>query len=90
MEAAADSVTPSGSPARLLTVGIPVFNGKALLRSCLESVLCSSLPRDRFEIIVADDGSSEPETLSILRELETSLATYPGFFRVLSLGSTLR
>lgn len=70
---------------RFVTVGIPVFNGKALLRSCLQSVLGSSLPRQRYEIVVADDGSWEPETLAILAELTERLAGEPGFFRVLSL-----
>ena len=71
---------------RLLTVGIPVFNGRSLLRNCLQSVINSTLSRDRFEIVVADDGSSEPETLAILGEFEKSLAAEPGFFRVISLG----
>jgi glycosyltransferase involved in cell wall biosynthesis len=72
---------------RLFTVGIPVFNGKGLLRNCLDSVINSTLPRHRFEIIIADDGSSEPETLAILQEFELSLAADPGFFRVISLGA---
>ena len=74
-------------PDKLFTVGIPVFNGRSLLRSCLQSVISSTLPRDRFEIVIADDGSSEPETLEILREIEQSLAAEPGFFRVISLGT---
>ena len=81
---AATHPQPSG---RLFTVGIPVFNGKSLLRNCLQSVINSTLPRDRFEIVIADDGSSEPETLAILGEFEKSLAADPGFFRVISLGS---
>jgi len=71
--------------ARLITVGIPVFNGKSLLRNCLQSVINSTLPRDRFEIVIADDGSSEPDTLTILAEFEKSLAADSGFFRVISL-----
>jgi predicted O-methyltransferase YrrM len=81
---AATRAQPSG---RLFTVGIPVFNGKSLLRNCLQSVINSTLPRDRFEIVIADDGSSEPETLAILGEFEKSLAADPGFFRVISLGT---
>ena len=68
---------------RLFTVGIPVFNGKALLRSCLRSVVDGTFPHERYEVLVADDGSTEPETLAILAELEQSLAGEPGFFRVL-------
>jgi glycosyltransferase involved in cell wall biosynthesis len=75
------------SSGRLFTVGIPVFNGRSLLRKCLQSVIDSTFPRHRFEIVVADDGSTEPETLAILAEFETSLSADPGFFRVVSLGS---
>jgi glycosyltransferase involved in cell wall biosynthesis/predicted O-methyltransferase YrrM len=81
---AATRPQPSG---RLFTVGIPVFNGKSLFRNCLQSVINSTLPRHRFEIVVADDGSTEPETLAILGEFEKSLAADPGFFRVISLGT---
>ena len=81
---AATHPQPSG---KLFTVGIPVFNGKSLLRNCLQSVINSTLPRDRFEIVIADDGSSEPETLAILKEYENSLAADRGFFRVISLGT---
>lgn len=79
-----DGASRPRSSGRLLTVGIPVFNGKALLRRCLESVVSSSLPRHRFEIVVADDASTAPETRAILQEFRTRLAGDPGFFRVLS------
>jgi glycosyltransferase involved in cell wall biosynthesis len=82
-----DAATRAQPTGRLFTVGIPVFNGRALLRNCLQSVINSTLPRDRFEIVIADDGSSEPETLAILGEFEKSLAADPGFFRVISLGA---
>jgi glycosyltransferase involved in cell wall biosynthesis len=82
-----DAATRPEPSVRLVTVGIPVFNNKSLLRNCLQSVINSTLPRDRFEIVIADDGSSEPETLAILGEFEKSLAANPGFFRVLSLGT---
>ena len=82
-----DATTRPQPSGRLLTIGIPVFNGKTLLRNCLQSVINSTLPRDRFEIVIADDGSSEPETLAILEEFEKSLATDSGFFRVVSLGT---
>ena len=72
---------------RLFTIGIPVFNGKSLFRNCLHSVINSTFPRDRFEIVIADDGSSEPETLAILEEFEKSLAADPGFFRVIWMGT---
>jgi glycosyltransferase involved in cell wall biosynthesis len=81
---AATRPQPSG---RVLTVGIPVFNGRSLLRNCIQSVINSTFPRDRFEIVIADDGSTEPETLAILEEFEEGLAADPGFFRVIHLGT---
>lgn len=84
MEEALDAAAHPLSAGRLFTVGIPVYNGKSLLRNCLHSVVSSTFPRDRFEIVVVDDGSSEPETRSILAEFERSLAGDPGFFRVIS------
>ncbi|MGI3784640.1 MAG: glycosyltransferase family 2 protein [Janthinobacterium lividum] len=87
MEDHLDAAARTGPPARLFSIGIPVFNGKALLRSCLESVLASSFPHERYEILVADDGSSEPETLAILAEFRDRLAAEPGFFTVISLGT---
>ncbi|SDV04924.1 Glycosyl transferase family 2 [Microlunatus sagamiharensis] len=74
------------APSRLFTVGIPVFNGRALLRACLESVVGSSIAHERFEVLLADDGSSEPETLAILEEFTQRYAAEPGFLRVISLG----
>ena len=82
-----DATARPQSSGRLFTVGIPVFNGKSLLRNCLQSVINSTLPRDRFEIVIADDGSSEPETLAILAEYQNSLAGDRRFFRVISLGT---
>ncbi len=80
-----DVVADPQPSARLFTVGIPVFNGKSLLRNCLQSVLNSTLPRHQFEIVIADDDSSEPETLAILAEFEQSLASDTGFFRVITM-----
>lgn len=75
----------AAAPGKLFTVGIPVFNGRALLRACLASVVGSGFPHERYEVLVADDGSTDPETLAILRELEAAHAGEPGFVRVLGL-----
>ena len=48
--------TPAGAPTRLFTVGIPVFNGRALLRNCLESVVGSSMAHERFEVLGEGGG----------------------------------
>ncbi|SEP58943.1 glycosyltransferase family 2 protein [Microlunatus flavus] len=75
----------STAPGRLFTVGIPVYNGRGLLRACLASVVRADFPHERYEVVLADDGSTEPETLAILRELEAAHADEPGFVRVLRL-----
>lgn len=85
MGEALDSTTHPRRSGRLFTIGIPVFNGKSLLRNCLQSVANSTLPRDRFEVVIVDDGSTESETLRILAEFEESLAPEPDFVRVIHL-----
>jgi len=42
-----------------VSVVIPVFNGEGTISRCLEALLRQSYPRDRYEIIVADDGSGD-------------------------------
>ena len=40
-----------------ISIVIPVYNDKARLKDCLESLFHQEYPEDRFEIIVVDDGS---------------------------------
>jgi GT2 family glycosyltransferase len=39
---------------------IPTYNRPEKLGTCLESIACLEYPRDRFEVIVVDDGSEPP------------------------------
>jgi len=41
------------------SIVIPCFNAGRTLGACLDGFLSSSLPRDRFELIVVDDGSND-------------------------------
>ncbi len=43
----------------IASVVIPVYNGAATLEACLRSLAHQSLPRDQYEIIVVDDGSTD-------------------------------
>ena len=43
-----------------LSVIIPVFNEGARLRLCLEALAAQIYPKDRYEVIVVDNGSDEP------------------------------
>ncbi len=49
-----------------ITVQIPTYNDPVALR-CLEHCLAFDYPRDRYEIIVADD-SSNPEVAALMRD----------------------
>lgn len=43
-----------------VSVIVPVFNDPRRLRSCLEGLERQSYPRDRYEVIVVDNGSEQP------------------------------
>lgn len=43
----------------LISVVIPVYNGETVLGDCLRAVETQNFDRDRFEIVVVDDGSKD-------------------------------
>lgn len=46
----------------LVSVIVPVFNNAAGLRECLRALEAQTIPRDRYEIIVVDNGSTDGTT----------------------------
>ncbi|RLI84317.1 MAG: hypothetical protein DRO98_08675, partial [Archaeoglobales archaeon] len=48
---------------------IPTYNRKELLKECLESLFNQSYPKDKYEIVVDNDGSTDA-TEELLREYE--------------------
>lgn len=55
---------PDASPAAaeaapLVSVIVPVWNNAGQLKACLDALAAQTLPRDLFEIIVADNGSTD-------------------------------
>lgn len=50
-----------------VSIVIPTLNSAATLVSCLDSIYSQGYPRDRFEVIIADGGSSD-NTLAIAAE----------------------
>ncbi len=48
---------PAGTP--FVSVVLPVLNEERHIEACLRSVLAQDYPRDRYEVIVADGGSSD-------------------------------
>src|SRR5579863_184080 len=45
--------------APFVSVVLPILNEERHIRACLESVLAQDYPGDRFEVIVADGGSTD-------------------------------
>ena len=42
-----------------LSVVVPVYNGAETLRDCLSAVCNQTLPREKYEVLVIDDGSTD-------------------------------
>lgn len=55
-----------------LSVVVTTFNRGELLADCLAGFTRQSLPRDRFEVVVVDDGSAEPSD-DIVRPFQDTL-----------------
>ena len=43
----------------LVSVIVPVYNGEKYIKTCLESILSQSLPKNQYEVIVVDNGSTD-------------------------------
>jgi GT2 family glycosyltransferase len=57
------------TPARpLVSVVVPAFNAERTIERCLEALHRQTYPRERTEVIVADDGSSD-HTADLARDL---------------------
>ena len=60
-----------------LSVVMPVRNGGTTLRSALEAMLLSDLPRPQWELIVVDDASTD-DTAAIAAQFADRLVRLPG------------
>lgn len=52
----------------LATVIVPVYNKEDTVAACVESLLCQTIPAEKLEILLVDDGSRDA-SLSICRQL---------------------
>lgn len=50
--------------APFVSVVVPTFNRQEALVACVQAIIQQDYPQDRFEVIVVDDGSSRPVTVS--------------------------
>lgn len=72
--ASAPMRTPS--PARFsLSVVIPTYNRRAILRKTLLALMSQTLAPEKFEVIVVDDGSSD-NTVSMVRQFNPSFGLH--------------
>jgi cellulose synthase/poly-beta-1,6-N-acetylglucosamine synthase-like glycosyltransferase len=53
----------------IVSVVVPAYNESKYLRECLDSVLAVDYPKEKMDIIVVDDGSTD-DTLEIAKEYE--------------------
>lgn len=61
----------------LLSVVVPAYRSPQVLDRCLRALQASDLPGDRWELIVVDDGSSDPETSRIASQADILIALDP-------------
>src|SRR4051812_25530095 len=66
------AITEAGMAPPLISVLIPTFNRAVLLEAALTSLAGQSLGRDRFEVIVVDDGSTD-DTRAVCQALGARL-----------------
>src|SRR5436309_1229156 len=58
------------------SVVIPARNAAGTIGECVLGVLSQSLPREMYEVLVVDDGSSDP-TVAIARRLGVRVVAQP-------------
>lgn len=63
-----------------ISVIVPTYNRKALLKYCLDSLLAQTYPKDRYEIIIADDGSNDGTEEVVKGTAKTTVARV-GYFK---------
>lgn len=51
----------------LVSVIVPVYNGEATINRCIESLLAQDYPKERYEIIVVDNNSTD-KTIELVRQ----------------------
>ena len=62
-----------------LSIIVPVYNAERWLRRCVDSLLNQDLPREDYEIILVDDGSTDGSP----KICDEYLAAHPGLVRVI-------
>lgn len=75
-------------PRPFISVIIPVWNSPSLIRSCLEAIEAQTYPRESYEVLVVDNGSTDA-TPDVVRELGIAsllVEPSPGSYNARNLG----
>lgn len=75
MSAASETTTESHLPS--VTVIVPVRNDAERLEKCLHALACQTYPDNRFEVLVADNGSDIPPSAVVERFAFARLIRHP-------------
>jgi len=54
-----------------VSIIVPVLNGEKFIGKCLESIIRLNYPKDNFEIIIVDNGSTD-KTVEIIKEFQNN------------------
>ncbi len=74
-----DTALPSGEDRPFVSVVVPVYNRAAALQACLASLFTQTYPQARYEVIVVDDGSTDPTP----EQARAAAEGWTGTFRLL-------
>ncbi|MBC7805433.1 MAG: glycosyltransferase [Akkermansiaceae bacterium] len=67
------------------SVVVPTYNRPEQLSHCLQALSALAYPKDRYEIIIVDDGSPAPANEQIVRAVSRHQESHPGLcFRLLT------
>jgi glycosyltransferase involved in cell wall biosynthesis len=75
-------------PRPFISVIIPVWNSPSLIRECLEALEAQTYPRDAYEVLVVDNGSTDA-TPDVVREMPIAsllIEPSPGSYSARNLG----
>lgn len=78
-----------GNSKMKVSVVIPVFNDHGSLERCLRGLEQQSLPLDEFEVIIVDNGSSEPVHVAYAGHHRIEVETRPGSYAARNKGITV-